>query len=172
MIGRSGDSCTTHGHVDPAVGDPNRSTYTRASPISNHISEGPTRWLGLRTEAAAQLTEPGPKPIQARADHSNPASRQVGGQITDADKGGTVQLAGGYAQPGGPGAGPLSLALEATQWLESRNPVNRDIERTGPVPLAGINGPTTSTGEIAIEEREFTSEDFWSLLRDVGYEVW
>ena len=99
VIGRSGDSCTTHGHADPAVGDPNRSTYTRASPVSNHISEGPTRWLELRTEAAAQLTEPGPKPIQARADHSNPASRQVGVRLPMQTKGGQSSWRVGMPSP-------------------------------------------------------------------------
>ena len=172
VIGQSGDTRIVHDHADPAGGNSNQSPSNQVTPVSSYISEGPTRWLGLRSESTAHLDGTGLRPIQAHANHSNLASRQVVGQVTEADGVGTIQLESGYAQPCSLGARPLSLASEATSWLEARNPVNRSTERTGPPPLAGIDGPATSTGEIATEEREFTPEDFWSLLRDAGYEVW
>ncbi len=64
-----------------------------------------------------------------------------------------------------------SLAIEATNLLKARNPSTRGTERTVPVPEIGSAGPAVPTGEVNIEERDLTPEDFWSLLRDVGYEV-
>ena len=141
VIGRSGTTRIVHGHADPAGEGSNQPHLNQVTPVSSHISEGPNRWLGLRPGATTHLDGTGLRPIQAQANHSSPASRQVVGQVTEEDGVGTIQLEDGYAQHGNLGASPLSLASEAANWLEARNPLTRSTERTGPSPLAGIDGP-------------------------------
>ena len=172
VIGRSEATGIVHGHTGLAGEGSNQPRSDQVTPVSSYKSEGPTRWLGLRHGPTAQLDGTGLRPIQAQTDHSSPASRQVVGHANEEEGAGPVQLEGGYAQHGNLGTVPLSLASEANNWLEARNPLTRRTERTGPAPLAGLNGSATPTGEIAIEERDLTPEDFWSLLRDAGYEVW
>ena len=163
VIGRSEATGIVHGHTGLTGEGSNQLRSDQVTPISSYISEGPTRWLGLRHGPTAQLDGTGLRPIQTQTDHSSPAVRQVEGP---------VRLGGGHAQHGNLGTVPLSLASEASNWLEARNPLTRRTERTGPAPLAGLNDSATPTGEIAIGERELTPEDFWSLLRDASYEVW
>ena len=172
VIGRSGATRIVHGHADLAGEESNQPHLNQVTPVSSHIPEGPNHWLGLRHGPTEQLDGTGLRPIHAQTNHSSPSSRQVVGQVTEEEGVGPVQLEGGYAQHGNLGTSPLSLASEATNWLEARNPLTRRTEGTGPSALAGINGSATPTGEIAIEERDLTPEDFWSLLRDAGYEVW
>lgn len=95
----------------------------------------------------------------------------VGGTSSE-EGGGLISLGGGYINQGHIVNDHPSLAEEATTWLEARNPLTRGPERTGPIPLVGTDGPVTPTVGIAIEERDLTPKDFWSLLRDAGYEVW
>ena len=64
------------------------------------------------------------------------------------------------------------MAEEAATWLEARSNLTRGPEINELAPLTEVGGLAPTAGGIDIEERDPTTEDFWSLLRDAGYEVW
>ena len=109
---------------------------------------------------------------RVQANPPNPVSCHVAGGTAGKEGGGLVPLGGGYINQGHIGNDHPSLAKEATTWLEARNPSTRGPERAGPAPLTETRGPAPTAVGIAIEERDLTPEDFWSLLSDAGYEVW
>lgn len=65
-----------------------------------------------------------------------------------------------------------SLAKEAVTWLEARSTLSGGTDGNNHGISAETNGPEAPAVEPIIEERDLTPEDFWSLLRDAGYEVW
>ena len=65
-----------------------------------------------------------------------------------------------------------SLAKEAVTWLEARDTPTGRPEGDNQGVSAETNGPGPPTVGPIIEEKDLTLEDFWSLLRDTGYEVW
>ena len=66
----------------------------------------------------------------------------------------------------------MSLAKEAVTWLEARITLTVRPEGYNQGVSAETNGHGPPTVEPIIEERDLTPEDFWSLLRDAGYDVW
>lgn len=73
---------------------------------------------------------------------------------------------------GGTGDVYTSLATEASDWLEARNTLIGRTTRANqgePTETSGLEPPTNG---VTLEERHLTQEDFWSLLRDAGYETW
>ena len=172
VIGRYGANQIVQGHANTVGEESNQPRLNLVSPVSGHVTEGPNRWLGLRHTTQDQLDGTEPESLQAPTNPPNPAGCHVVGQVIGEEGVGPVPLGVGYANQGNIGNDHLSLAREATNWLEARNPLTRGPERTGPIPLVGTDGPVTPTVGIAIEERDLTPKDFWSLLRDAGYEVW
>ncbi len=172
VIGRYGASQIAHGRINLVGEESSQSVLNRVDPVNSHVIEGPNQWLGWRQSTSDQLDVTGPSSIRAQTNPLNPSSGHQGGLVTGAGVVSPVPSRGGYVHPRTLGNDQPSLALEATNWLEARNPSNRGTERTVPVPGSGSAGPAVSTGEVNIEERDLTPEDFWSLLRDVGYEVW
>ena len=172
VIGRYGANQSVHDHANTVGEESNQPSLNRVIPVSSHVTEGPNQWLGLRHATLDQLDGTGPRSIQAQTNPPNPASYYVVGPVIGEEGVGPVPLGVGYAYQGNIGNDQLSLASEATNWLEARNPLTRGTDRTVPDPVVGIDGPVAPTGGSAIEERDLTPEDFWSLLRDVGYEVW
>ena len=78
----------------------------------------------------------------------------------------------GQVDPGGIGDVHTSLPTEASNRLEARNPSAGRPERTNQGALTETSGLELPTAGTIFEERNLIQEDFWSLLRDAGYEEW
>ena len=148
------------------------SLTSQAVPVGYPVKEGDNWWLGLRSTTPAQSD--GPVEISNRLLPSYTGTRgcHVVGQLLVEGREGLVPVVVGSVTPCGPGTRPSSLAQGATTWLEAHNNVTgrpvRD-RQGGVVETKGLETPTVGT---SIDERDLTSEDLWSLLRDAGYEVW
>ena len=160
VIGRYGASQIAHGRTNLVGEESSQPGWSRITPVSSHVREGPNQWLGLRQSTSDQLDGTGPSSIQAQANPLNPISGYGGGPVTGEEGVSPVPSRGGYVHPGNLGNNQPSLASEATNWLEARNPSTRGTERTVPVPVVGSDEPATPTGGINIEERDLTPEDF------------
>ena len=149
-----------------------QSRGTQGSPVSCPVTEGPHSWLGLRCGAPVPSDGTGPGAGQVQVNPRGPVSSHV-------DRG-TASKAGGRHLPvevGDPGPRQAgnnypSLAKEALTWLGAGNSSTTAPGGTGPNPGTETEGPAATLGGITIEETELTIEDFWSLLRDAGYETW
>ena len=102
----------------------------------------------------------------------NPISDRLAGRLTL--EGGGELVTGVTSQLDLSETGDIqtSWANEASDWLEAR------ITLAGRVPSPNQGEPTEANdleppiAGVAIDERQLTQEDFWSLLRDAGYETW
>lgn len=141
-------------------------------PVSCPVTGGHNSWLGPRPTEPAWLDGTESELGQRQDNSQRLGSGHVVGGTAGKYGRGPLQLGGGYTNQGQAGNDHSTLAQEVTTWLGSRNPVINTPNGNGPGPLPETGGPTTTPVGIAIEERDLTPENFWSLLRDAGYKVW
>ena len=139
---------------------------TQGSPVICPVTEGPHSWLGLRCGAPLPLDGTGPGAGRVQANPRGPISSHVGKGTTSEENEGHLPVEAGDPGPRQAGTQYLSLANEALTWLEAGDSSTTAPGGTGPRPGAETEGPAATLGGITIEE------NFWSLLRDVGYETW
>ena len=102
----------------------------------------------------------------------NPASDQLARRLNPEGGGGLVTWATSQLDIGETGGVQTSLASEGSAWLEAQNTLAGRVPRLNqgePTETRGLEPPTA---RVDFEERQLTQEDFWSLLRDAGYETW
>ena len=178
-IKRKRNTCTLP-EVDPSIhglGDANvegsvQFGDTLVRPATGPVTEGPPSWLGLRCGAPVPLDETEPGASHVQANPRGPVSSHVGRGIASEEGGRGLPVEAGGPWPRQAGTQYLSLAKEALTWLEAGDSTTTALGGTGPSPEAEYEGPATIVGGITIDEAELTVEDFWSLLRDAGYETW
>ena len=159
------------GHATTVREGSNYPYTNQVRPVGSHGEEGANRWLGLRPTIPPQLDGSGKGGTGELANQPNPGGCHVDRQATF--KGGGLGPVGVDAlSQGKPSSAYTSLAKEAVTWLEARNTLTMRPEGENQGVSAETNGPGPSTVGPIIEERDLTPEDFWSLLRDAGYEVW
>ena len=86
--------------------------------------------------------------------------------------GGLVTWATSQLDLGETGGVQTSWANEASEWLEARNTSVGRVPRLNPGEPTEANDLEPPTAGVDFDERQLTQEDFWSLLRDAGYETW
>ena len=143
----------------------------QVKPVGCHVGEGANRWLGLRPTIPSQLDGSGRGGTGVLANQPSPGGCHVAKQ--DIDNGGGLVLVGADTLGQGETSNAhTSLAKEAVTWLEARDTPTGRPEGDNQGVSAETNGPGPPTVGPIIEEKDLTLEDFWSLLRDTGYEVW
>ena len=126
----------------------------------------------VRSTNTVERNGTGPGADQVQANPRGPVSSHVDrGTATEAG-GRPLPVGIGDTGPGQAGNNDPSLAKEVLTWLRAGNSSAMAPGGTGPNPGSETEGPAATSVGITIEERELTVEDFWSLLRDVGYETW
>lgn len=148
------------------------SRTSQVVPVGYPVTEGANRWLGIRFTTPAQSNGSKERSSRVLSSHPSPGGCHVARQPIGEREGGLVPLADGPVGPGGTGSVHSSLAQEATTWLGAHSTLTRRPERNSQGGTTETKGPGTPTARIIIEEGNLTPEDFWSMLRDAGYEVW
>ena len=135
------------------------------NPCGSYVAEGANRWLGLRPTITTQLDRYGKGGTSGPANQPSPGGCHVGQPAAFIGEGlGPVGF--DVLSQGEPSSAGTSLAKEAVTWMGARSTLTVRPERE----TQGVSDPS-AVGPI-IEERDLTPEDFWSLLRDAGYDVW
>ena len=145
---------------------------TPVIPVICPVTEGPPKWLGLRCGTPLPLDGTGPGPSRVQANPKGPVNSHVGRGTASEESEGNLPVEAGDPWQRQAGTQYLSLAKEALTWLEAGDSTTTAPGGTGPSPGAETEVPAAIVGGITIDETDFTVEDFWSLLKDAGYETW
>ena len=144
---------------------------TQLSSVSNDVPEGVNRWLGFDPNRLPQLDGSGKGVTSELANRPKPVGCHGGQPITVHDVG-LGPLGHHSLGPDKTDNAGGSLANEAVTWLGARGTLAVRSERANSSVSAKTEGAGPSNAGPVIEESDLTPEDFWSLLRDAGYEVW
>ena len=151
---------------------PKPSLTSHAVPVGDPVQKGANWWLGLRSTLPTQPNGPGEGSNRLLTGYPDTGGYYATGQPLVEEGEGLVPVGAGSVTPGGPNIRPSSLAQEAATWLGAHsNATGRPASDRQGV-RTETKGPETPIAGINIDERDLTPEDFWSLLRDAGYEVW
>ena len=155
-----------------SVGEGSRHPNThRLHPDGRYVAEGANRWLGLRSTITTQLDGSGKGGTSELANRPSPGGCHVGQPAAFVGEGlGPVGL--DVLSQGEPSSAGTSLAKEAVTWLGARSALTVRSERETQGVSAETHGSDPSDAGPIIEERDLTPEDFCSLLRVAGYDVW
>ena len=162
----------THGQPVTVGERSNQVSPGQADPVNCYVPGLAHHELGLLNPNPTQLNRFGGESERVQANRLTPVVDQVTRRPNDKGGGGLVAWATSQLGTEVTGDAHPSLAAEASDWLGARNTLAGRLTRANQVEPTETSGPEPPTDGLNIEERHLTQEDFWSLLRDAGYETW
>ena len=157
----------SYSHTVTVGASSSRVSPSQSGPANRHVTGMTHQWLGLSSTTPAQLDRLEGEANRLQANQPKPYSCQLSDKPNYEGEEGLINL-----PTGGTGNAHMSGAAGASGWLEARtNPAGRSTRASQGESSEGRDLEPPPAG-VTIEERHLTQEDFWSLLRDAGYETW
>ena len=162
----------SHGHVGTVEEGSGQVSLGQLDPSNRHVLGGTHQGLGRVDDPPVRLDRAKREPDRVHVNPLDPISDRLAGRLALEGGGELVTGATSQLDLGETGDIQTSWANEASDWLEARNTLARRVPRPNQGEPTEANDLEPPTAGVTIDERQLTHEDFWSLLRDAGYETW